>query len=387
MITRWPTPQQVKLAAMSVAADLSYFALPLIIGALIDRHGMSQVQAGLLATAQVMAVALTVMFFYPIVQKINTALCLYCGLALLIISNLLTVVADGFASLLLLRTLSGIGDGVVSAVVGILIARESEADRGFAVQAFGVGLGVVTVSLIGPMLVPRFGADAIFVVLGLAPIAAMFMVRSITRSNGPDRSSSVSTPLAAMSSWALLRNHVVLLLVISFFSMVIATNATFIFSEQTARAVGMSFTGFVYGLALVSVASLLGPVFAHWAGVRFGRVKPMLFAYAMLAVAAILIGYAVSAAALISGLMAQGIAAMLIRPYMNGICVAVEPTGRLMTLNSSVYRMSSGITPMVATFILAAGYGAHVLADLSVALIGLASITLIIAMRSQFART
>lgn len=385
-MSRWPTRQQMSLATMSVAADLTYFVLPLILGAIVERHGMSQVQGGLLATAQVMTAALASCVLFPIAQKINTAWCLYFGLALLIVGNLLTVVADGFASLLLLRTLSGSGEGVVMAVVGILIGRESEAERGFAVQAFGVGLGSATVSLVAPLLVPSLGADAIFVVLGLLPLAAMFMVRRITRSNGSSRITSTLSPLAAMSSWAMLRNHVVLLLVISFFSMVIASNATYIFFEQTARAVGLSFTDVLYVMTLVNAAMLLGPVFAHWAGIRFGRVKPILLAYAMLAIAAVVIGYAITAMALIVGLMIQAIAAMLVRPYMNGLCVANDPTGRLVTLNYGVYRIGSGITPMLSTLILAAGFGTHGLADFSVALIGVASITLIIAVRSQFAR-
>ncbi|USI77598.1 MFS transporter [Sphingopyxis sp. USTB-05] len=382
MSKKWPTRQHMSLATVSVAADITYFVLPLVLGALTERHGMSRVQGGMIATVQVMSTAVAVGLIFPIAHRISARWFLYCGLSMLILGNMLTILADGFASLVALRALAGGGEGVVLAVIGILIGLQDEAERGFAVQAFGVGLGSAIVSLLAPLLVPSLGADAIFMVLGLLPLAAMFMVPGITRrATAPGRASS--SPIAAMSSWAMLRSPIILLLVVSFFSMVIASNATYIFFEQTARSVGLTFVDLLYVMAVVNMSMLLGPLFAHWAGVRFGRLKPILVAYAGLAIGAMMIGYAASASVLISGLVLQAIAAMLVKPYMNGLCVAIDPTGRLVTLNYSVYRIGSGITPMLATVILAAGYGSHGLAIFSVALVGVATISVIIAVQRK----
>lgn len=382
MTIKLPTRQHMYLATNSVAADLTYFVLPLMLGAMVARHGVSELQAGFLATIQVMSTALVGCFLFPVAHRIQSKWTLYSGLMLLVVSNLGTIFASGMSELVLLRMLAGIGEGIVIVVVSILIGREEGAEEGFAVQAFGVGLGSTAVSGIAPLLIPRMGEDAIFVVLGLLPLLAISIV---PRVHFPALPVNARYPARAIGAgaWSLLRRPMIALLLVSFFCMVVASNATFVFFERTAVSLGMSFTQVLYVMTLSNLSMLLGPIFAHWAGVRFGRLNPLLLAYGAIGCGALLIGYATSPASLIAGLMLQGVAVMLVKPYMNGLCVAADPSGRFVTLNFGSYALASGITPALSALVLAAGFGFTGLADFSMMLIVLASVTVIWAVRGS----
>ncbi|USI77595.1 MFS transporter [Sphingopyxis sp. USTB-05] len=382
MLIKLPTRQHMYLATNSVAADLTYFVLPLILGAMVVRHGVSELQGGILATIQVMSTALLGCLLFPIAPRILSKWTLYAGLMLLLVSNLGTIFAHRMSELVVLRTMAGIGEGIVIVVVSLLIGKDEGVEEGFAVQAFGVGLGSTAVSLIAPMLIPRLGEDAIFVVLGLLPLLAISMVPRIHFPAAPADASEPDRP-AGVAAWTLLRQPMIALMLISFFCMVVASNATFVFFERTATSLGMSFTQVLYVMTLSNLSMLLGPVFAHWAGVRFGRLNPLLLSYAAIGSGALLIGYATSPASLIAGLMLQGVAVMLVKPYMNGLCVAADPSGRFVTLNFGAYALGSGVTPALSALVLSAGFGFTGLADFSMALIILASIAVIWAIRGS----
>src|SRR5689334_7125115 len=100
-----PTKQQLSLATMSVAANLTYFVLPLIIGAVADTHGLSDAQSGFLATTQIMTTAILTCALFPLPQKIRAKPALYLGLPILMTANPPTLVASGMVGFVLVRML------------------------------------------------------------------------------------------------------------------------------------------------------------------------------------------------------------------------------------------------------------------------------------------
>src|ERR1700740_1777913 len=70
------------LMSMSMACDPTTFVMPLVVAALVTQHGVSDAQAGFMATAQLMSCALLSFALAPRVRNLNPRLTIALGLLL-----------------------------------------------------------------------------------------------------------------------------------------------------------------------------------------------------------------------------------------------------------------------------------------------------------------
>ena len=127
-------------------------------------------------------------------QRFEVRYTLACGLALWSLATVLTGFATGFATLLALRVLLGIGESVVypcNAQLLAQFAREHERGRANGLIGVGQALGPTIGTLVGGLVMAAYGWRTGFVVFGAVSILWLLPWRRVTRGGlfaaGPQR--------------------------------------------------------------------------------------------------------------------------------------------------------------------------------------------------------
>ena len=348
-----PSIDVLALMTMSMACDLTTFVMPLIIGALVSQHGMTDTQVGFVATAQLMACALLSFAMAPRVRRLNPRATIALGLVLVALGNAVTLLSHHAPVLIAARLSAGLGEALVNVVVGVLMARQRDPDRGFAMINIGITSGAVAVFLVAPLLAPSFGKDGIFWVLTALPVLALPCVLGIQ--NVAMDSAAPTGERRGFSGFGLTPGSIALLLGIVGFG--IAGNAVFIFVERIGEGVGVGYNQLVQMMLWVTVWTAAGPVAARIVGTRFGRMPILAFSFLGLAVACPMMGAPQNATVLFIGLNLGGFCLLLAAPFYSGLMVAMDPLGRLITLSRGVLAIGSAITPGIASLMLIGGGG------------------------------
>jgi predicted MFS family arabinose efflux permease len=343
----------LSLMTMSMACDLTTYVMPLIVGALVTQHGMSDSQVGFIAMAQLMGCALLSFAMAPMVRRLRPRATIALGLVLVAAGNGFTLLAHHAPLMIAARLSAGLGEALVNVVVGVLIAHRRDPDAGFAMINIGITSGAVVVFVAAPILSPRMGQDCIFWILAALPTLALPCVLGIPKGSLAQDESAAAR--RATGRFVITLPFVAILLGIVGFG--IAGNAVFIFVERIAEGIGVRYDALVQMLLWVTVATAAGPVAARIIGTRFGRLPVLAVSFLGLAIVCPMMGAPRSPTELFIGLNVGGFCLLLATPFYSGLMVAMDPAGRLITLSRGVLAIGSAITPGIASLMLLAGGG------------------------------
>jgi MFS family permease len=351
-----PNTETLSLMSMSMACDLTTFVMPLIVAALVSQHGMSDAQAGFTAAAQLMSCALLSFALAPKVRTLNPRLTIALGLLLVGGGNALTLVAHDSWVLIAARVAAGLGEALVNVLVAVVVARQRDPDRGFAMINIGITSGAVLVFVVAPLLTPLTGDNCIFWILAVLPVLVAPCVWGIQA-----QPLALTNPLSAAPAQAGLARFGVTLpglaILLGVVGFGIAGNAIFVFVERIGEGLGVTYTQMVHMMLWVTVWTAIGPVVARIIGTRFGRMPVLAFAFLGLAVSDPMMGAPSTPGVLFIGLNLGGFCLLLAAPFYMGLMAEMDPRGRLISLGRGVISVGSAITPAIASLMLLAGGG------------------------------
>ncbi|MDU6321064.1 MFS transporter, partial [Bradyrhizobium sp.] len=165
---------RIALMVAHCAGMVDLVALPVWVGALIERYRFSPQQAGLLATLFLLGAVLSSLVFAPRFNRMNARLAATAGYAVAALVFLAASQTSEFALLAMLHALAGATAACGLSFTHGTIARSANPHRLFAIV--GMALGVFAILFLGmtPNLVARFGGAALFVVFaGVMAVAAL----------------------------------------------------------------------------------------------------------------------------------------------------------------------------------------------------------------------
>ncbi len=367
-----PNTEVLCLMTMSMACDLTTFVMPLIVGALVSEHGLSDAQVGFIATAQMMGCAVLSFALAPVVRHLNPRATIALGLILVAAGNGLTLIAHHAPLLTAARLSAGLGEALVNVVVGVVMAHQRNPDRGFAMISIGITTGAVAVFLASPLLSPHFGKDGIFWILAVLPTLALITVSGI-------RTGSLmhSAPVGARAgSWKNVFTPAAAAVLLGVVGFGVAGNAIFIFVERIGEGIGVSYDQMVRMMLWVTIWTAAGAYVARIIGTRFGRLPILILAFVGVAISDPMMGAPQSPLVLFLGLNLGGFCLLLATPFYSGLMVAMDPEGRLITLSRGVLAIGSAVTPSIASLMLLGGGGFPAMGYLS-AVVALVSLALV----------
>lgn len=153
---------------------LDLIALPVWVGALVERFGFSPQQAGALATlfliGAVAASAIVAPRFNDMNQRLSAAL----GFAVAAVAFLLASTQSGFIPLAILHFVAGLSIGVALSMVHGTMGLSANPHRLFAMAGIALGLLAIVLLAVIPQLLVSFGGPILFQVFsGIMTVAAV----------------------------------------------------------------------------------------------------------------------------------------------------------------------------------------------------------------------
>ncbi|MGC2774749.1 MAG: MFS transporter [Bradyrhizobium sp.] len=174
---------RIPLMVAHCAGMVDLVALPVWVGALVERYKFSPQQAGALATLFLIGAVLSSLFFAPRFNRINPRLAAVAGFGLAAIVFLGASRTFDFTQLCVLHCLAGAAAACGLSFTHGTIARSVNPHRLFAIV--GMALGVFAIAFLGitPNLVAAFGGPALFVVFA-AVMALAALVGAVAFPSG-----------------------------------------------------------------------------------------------------------------------------------------------------------------------------------------------------------
>lgn len=169
--------------------------------------GLSPEAYGLVFSAFFWVYAPVQLFAGRLCDRFSVYTLMGAGIFLWAASTLLTGFAGGFASLLVLRIMLGVGESISFPGSTKIIARHVPAEsRGMAnaIVATGLALGPAAGTLLGGLLLSSWGWRAMFVVFGLVTLLWLLPWRSSVRALSPAELSEAGPPVpigALIGKW------------------------------------------------------------------------------------------------------------------------------------------------------------------------------------------
>jgi len=169
-----------------------------------DELSLSSAQIGVLLSSFFWVYAPAQLLAGWLVHRFDIRLVLAAGLTLWALATAMTGAAVGFASILVLRLILGLGESVMFPGYQLILARETaEHERGRANGFIGAGQGVGPMlgTLFGGLAMARFGWRVMFVGLGVITLVWLWPWFIVTRHrhfDGPSEEEAAAVSYAAI---------------------------------------------------------------------------------------------------------------------------------------------------------------------------------------------
>ncbi len=173
---------------------------PTLVGVYVDNYGLSIAQAGYSAAAYMAGGGVGAAIVSALLFSTRTRLMLALGLCALALGNWASMYTHSISSILAVRLLAGLGEGVGFALMGAGIARMRNPNRVYGVFVLLMLLMSAGVQYSIPWLRFTFGVRWLFIPIALAPgILLVFVplfrdLRSLTRLNAEGAAPTPASP-------------------------------------------------------------------------------------------------------------------------------------------------------------------------------------------------
>jgi MFS family permease len=366
-MTRDPARFVIATCAANGLAFIIPNTSPFVIGGLVDGFPMSEAQAGLVLTAELLAMGAAALGVAPFMRVIPQRTMAVFGALLTAAANIVVVlkVADGYAALMSVRVVAGIGTGLLLAAANAAIAASVSPTRLYGVALM---LGWFVAAALGPVMAKAVelasfsGAYAVWMALALITAPLVLGIGDKPAASGNDSllpDSAVGVGTVHLAGIALVG---------------LAMMAYFAFVERLSQHVGFTLqqTGLLF--AAISVSGALGAGLASLHGDRYGLVRPLLIGTVVHAIAIVIAVGSGNKWLFVVGATLEGLSYMYLLAYQFALAATLDVNGKWAAAASGAMIGSTGVGPYVGGAIITA-YGSAALNGLIVvtAVLGVAA--------------
>lgn len=249
---------------LGIAAATLPAVLPIMVGVLTENLGFGPVRAGYVASANMVGVALGGLVCTAAAGRWSWRTLIRGGAAVMIGTNLLTMLVTSFPQVATLRFISGVGEGVVGAVCYAAMGQSRQPARALAFYIAGQGLmGALGMGAI-PTVVARAGWPWLFALVSVVAAPAFWLARSVeTLHAARDNGTGTERPVVTWLSWYALGGILVF---------AIGMSAVWAFVERIGHAKGIDLAHLSLSLSASAVANMAGSLLVGFSAHRLGAV-------------------------------------------------------------------------------------------------------------------
>ncbi len=185
-----------------LAEHLTYAFLPQFIHRTAENAGFADGAASFVFTSYFIAFAITLVPAGFFAQRRGARGPIYAGLALACLGMVVLTLLPGFWTVMLARTLSGVGQGLLFIGVQSYILATTGPERrtrGAAIIVYGFQGGMISGMAIGSLLVSQLGTQGVFILSG--SLAFVMMIYTLAAVPAVKSSQRVKTAMTAIGSF------------------------------------------------------------------------------------------------------------------------------------------------------------------------------------------
>lgn len=355
-----PARDPVRYIVAACAANGLAFIIPntspFVIGGLVEGFPMSAERAGLILTAELLAMGAAALLVAPFMSVISRRALAVLAALLMAAANAAVVaeIAAGFAALLAVRVAAGAGAGLLLATANAAIAASVSPPR---LYGFALMVGWFVAASLGPVMafaVERSSYPGAYGVWMLLAVLVVPLVRGIGARTAPGAAGRF-VPDRALAVGVV---HIAGIVLVGLSMM-----AYFAFVERLAQHTGFTLqeTGVLF--AALSVSGALGAGLAGLLGARYGLVGPLLLGTVLHALAIVLAVETANRWLFVAGAMGEGFTYMYLLAYQLAVAANLDPNGRWAAAASGAMIGSTGFGPYLGGALITA-YGFSALSSL-----------------------
>jgi predicted MFS family arabinose efflux permease len=330
------------MSAFSMAGNTPLVVQPMIVGALVDLLGLSERQAGVIASTELTGLSVGILLMVGAVGRVRRSTFGIFAVAAIVAANVATCFASDFAWLLPLRFLSGLGAAAAFCISGSMAATGEKPENNFAIMnAISIAYsGILT--LLSAGILQKFGLAGIMVTLAIITALALLVlpwtqIREVPTTGGPSRLRLTAVPAPILTLLAMM------------LFLYTGHGAIWAFQERIGVAAGLDqqAIGKSLGLSML-VWGVAGSLLARILGLSIGRIQPQLISLlaSLLAVIFLVFSQTPFAFAASSGLIAFSWFYGL--PYQMGLLAARDPQGRAAIAGTMMSTAGMALGPTIA---------------------------------------
>lgn len=341
----WPDRVTWIVGLGSTAALAGQSASPWIVSGLIKSAGLPIEQAGLMVTAEMLAMGLVMLLVSPIVHRLPGKPTAFFAVIAIVAAQVWSTYAVGLVPLAASRVLAGIGFGVLFALASAMGARSAAPERTYAAAAVIALLIGTTINPALGFALENYGHSGVFLgvaVYSLVIALPLLVLRFPEPMRRSDVAVAVSVPVSRLSAAGVMAVMALL---------AVAVNGIFVFLTNIAGDVGLSGTKLGSGMAVVSFVSALGGVLAGRIGNRFGTLAPLAFGLSAMGLTLLAMTHLPNAIVFWPVFTALVTAYWFLWPYIFGLAVTVDPAGRVSAATGSAKILAGGLGSGIAGFV------------------------------------
>ncbi len=256
----------VAVLAMAGAGQAEIAMAPFVLSMIADHYQVSESISLFIIGAQLAAFALTAFLVSGSMGRSRWSIRTQagCGVALTLLSQVVSLMPVGLYVLAIARATAGIGEGITVAIAYGLISRMESFSSMLAIQGAVMAAVVVGMLLLVPLANDVFGSVGLFV--PLVVIAALTLLMTPALPTAYD-----AMPRAEQNGPAL-KGVAVVALVGMFVSA--ASNTLWLFMDEIGTKDGLSLSTISRVTALSAASCIVAPYFAYHTERRFGSIIP-----------------------------------------------------------------------------------------------------------------
>ena len=328
-----------------VSIGLTRFGYSLLLPAMKSSLGLTNVQAGTLATANIVGYGVTAVAGGALGSRYGPRRVIVWGLLATGLGMALTGLARNFETTLAVRFLTGLGSGATAVpIMAVLPAWFSVRRRGIAagIAVGGAGVALIIMGLVIPEVLSVQGGTGwrvTWYVFGMVSVAVAFLVLRYLRNAPATRQPTVlersagtagEGPTSRTSSrpaWGnVYRSWPVLLigLIYTGYGLSFYMYMTFFFANLTAAGITDTFAGKLF--MSMGWLSLPCPVLWGWISDRIGRRLALLLVHVVMAAAVGLFGLTSARAGLVVSTVLFGLSGWSVPALIAAVCGDLLPS-------------------------------------------------------------
>jgi len=243
--------------------------MPMIVGGLIDSHGLSEQQAGNIAAAEGMGVVITSIIASFWIRRVSWVKALIVSMSLTALLHGISANLSDYIALLCIRFLAGLSAGAIFAVTVAALGDNREPDRAFGIAQAVQGALMFAAFAAAPSLLQNWTVSGLYYMLAAAsilmiPIVIKFPDSGIDHTVLPQQSEQASG--ATVLIWLGLFASVVFFICV--FSLWTFIERIGVVAELPGDTIGLA-------LGAAQLVAVSGAALAAVASDRYGRILPL----------------------------------------------------------------------------------------------------------------